>query len=158
MSIRCASKAIILRGEKVLLNRCRHLDGSIYYDLPGGGQHLYETLEDALIREVQEETGYTVRILRFAGLAEEIYTAPLMLEKYPDYTHRILHLFVAEIANDTQTEPSEKDLYMEECVWMQLEEAERQNINPDGTAAALRRIVEAGETVYLGSRKIDDIE
>jgi len=80
MPIRCTSKAIIVRDGRILLNRCRQLNGRIYYDLPGGGQHTYETLEDALIREVREETGYTVRVVRFAGMAEEIYTSALMRE------------------------------------------------------------------------------
>lgn len=158
MPIRCASKAIIVRDGCILLNRCHHFNGSIYYDLPGGGQHTYETLEDALIREVREETGYTVRVVRFAGMAEEIYTSPLMREKYPEYTHRILHLFAAELTDVPRLQPTEKDLYMDECVWMPLEEAERQKINPDGIASYLRRIVGNGESIYLGSHTIADIE
>ena len=62
MSIRCASKAIILENDSVLLNRCKRVDGTIYYDLPGGGQKIYENLEQALIREVKEETGYDVKV------------------------------------------------------------------------------------------------
>ena len=74
MSIRSGAKAIIIKDGRVLLNRCRHEDGTIYYDLPGGGQHPYESLEDAVRREVMEETGFEVSVLRFAALAEEIYT------------------------------------------------------------------------------------
>ena len=48
MSIRSAAKAIIIKDDQILLNRCRHKDGSIYYDLPGGGQHKYESLEAAV--------------------------------------------------------------------------------------------------------------
>lgn len=156
MSIRSTSKAIILNDGKVLLNRCRDANGSIYYDLPGGGQHPYETLEHALIREVQEETGYKVQVQRYAGLAEEIYTSPLMREKYPEYTHRILHLFTAQLTDEARTVESEKDLYMEASVWMPLEEAEKQEINPYGIAAALRRILQDGECVYLGARLIEE--
>lgn len=158
MPIRCTSKAIIVRDVCILLNRCRHLNERIYYDLPGGGQHTYETLEDALIREVREETGYTVRIVRFAGMAEEIYTSALMHERYPEYTHRILHFFVAEITDEGASSPSEKDLCMDECIWMPLDEAGRQRINPEGIAAHLRSIAEHGDTVYLGSCIITDDE
>jgi len=158
MPIRCAAKAIIVRDGCILLNRCHHFNGSIYYDLPGGGQHTYELIEDALIREVREETGYAVRIVRFAGMAEEIYTSALMRERYPEYTHRILHFFVAEITDDGACLPSEKDLSMDECIWMPLDEAERQHINPEGMAAHLRSIADLGETVYLGSRIITDDE
>ena len=67
MSIRSAAKAIIIKDNQILLNRCRHKDGSIYYDLPGGGQHPYESLEDAVRREVMEETGFEVSVRRFAA-------------------------------------------------------------------------------------------
>ena len=48
MSIRCASKAVIIHNDSVLLNQCRDEGGRIYYDLPGGGQHVYESLEEAV--------------------------------------------------------------------------------------------------------------
>ena len=53
MSIRCASKAVIIHNDSVLLNQCRDESGRIYYDLPGGGQHVYESLEEAVVREVK---------------------------------------------------------------------------------------------------------
>ena len=93
MSIRSAAKAIIIKDDKILLNRCRHRDGSVYYDLPGGGQHQYESLEEAVCREVKEEAGYDVEVCRFAVLAEEIYTNKELREQYPNYTHRILLIF-----------------------------------------------------------------
>ncbi|MBR5545552.1 MAG: NUDIX domain-containing protein [Clostridia bacterium] len=157
MPIRCTSKAIILNDGKILLNRCIKPDGCAYYDLPGGGQRLYETMEETLIREVREETGYTIRVIRFAGLAEEIYLSALMREKYPEYTHRILHVFAAECTDAPRERPSEKDLQMEECVWMPLEMAEKQCINPEGIAQALRRIIQENETVYLGVRLIENV-
>ena len=158
MSIRCASKAIILDDGNILLNRCRQFDGRIYYDLPGGGQHPYGSMEDALVREVREETGYTVRVIRFAGLAEEIYTSAFMREKYPEYTHRILHLFAAECTDKPRKQPLEKDFQMEECVWLPLEQAEKQRINSEGIADVLRMIIQEKENVYLGVRTIEETE
>lgn len=155
MGIRCTSKAVIFREGKLLLNRCRQLNGEIYYDLPGGGQHLYETMEDALTREVREETGYTVRIVRFAGIAEEIYTSALMREKYPEYTHRILHLFVAECTDVPRAVPTETDLYMDECVWLPIEQVKQMRINPEGIADHLEKMILQNEVFYLGTRMID---
>lgn len=65
MPIRCESKAMIIHHGRVLLNCCQHENGDGYYNLPGGGQNVYESMEQALIREVKEETGYTVRLMRF---------------------------------------------------------------------------------------------
>lgn len=74
MMIRCSAKAIILHNGEILVNRCREeKTGEIYYDLPGGGQHPFETMEEAVVREVLEETGYAVETGRFAAVAEEIY-------------------------------------------------------------------------------------
>ena len=80
MAIRCASKAIIINNGAVLLNKCKNEEGHIYYDLPGGGQNVYESLEEALVREVKEETGYDVRVDKFVALAEEIYTILTVVE------------------------------------------------------------------------------
>ena len=52
MSIRNTSKALIVKENRVLLNRCRlEKTVEIYYDLPGGGQQLFETMEEAVIRK-----------------------------------------------------------------------------------------------------------
>ena len=83
MAIRCAAKALIVHEGKILLNRCRHSDGSVYYDLPGGGQHPFESMEEAVRREVLEETGMSVCVVRFAAMAEEIYTSEVLRQKYP---------------------------------------------------------------------------
>jgi len=120
MSIRCASKAIILENGSILLNRCKRADGTTYYDLPGGGQKIYENLEQALIREVKEETGYDVKIDKFIALAEEIYTSNYLREKHPEYTHRILHIYKADIIDNKKNQPTETDIEMEESVWMPL--------------------------------------
>ncbi len=40
------------------------------YRLPSGGVHWHERVEDALFREIEEETGLTVYLERFLGLIE----------------------------------------------------------------------------------------
>ncbi len=48
--------------------------GDIVWNFPGGGIEEGETLEDACIREVKEETGYEVRIISEMFFDEEKYT------------------------------------------------------------------------------------
>jgi ADP-ribose pyrophosphatase YjhB (NUDIX family) len=48
--------AVIIRDSKILLTK--QWDG---YSLPGGGVELAEHLEDALVRELKEETGLDVK-------------------------------------------------------------------------------------------------
>jgi ADP-ribose pyrophosphatase YjhB (NUDIX family) len=56
---RNSAKAIIFENDKVLLTRNEDPEGTFYL-LPGGGQNFGETLTQALVREVMEETGYIV--------------------------------------------------------------------------------------------------
>jgi 8-oxo-dGTP diphosphatase len=57
-------KGVVFRKGRVLLLHRRDdlllLPG--LWDLPGGGVEARENLEDALIREVREETGFTVQV------------------------------------------------------------------------------------------------
>ena len=157
MAIRCASKALILNDNCVLLNRCRRENGSVYYDLPGGGQHIYETLEEVLIREVKEETGYEVRVIRFAALAEEIYTDADVRQAYPDYTHRIFHIFVAELSSQERKLPTEKDFEMEESVWIPIAEIpELPELCPSRLRPVMRWVLETESPIYLGTEYITE--
>ncbi len=57
--VRVAARALILRDEAVLLQACT-IGGREVYLLPGGGQEPGETLAEAVVREVREETGLVV--------------------------------------------------------------------------------------------------
>ena len=154
MAIRCASKAIIIEKNFVLLNRCKRSDGTIYYDLPGGGQKIYESLEEAVIREVKEETGYDVSVDKFVAIAEEIYMSDYLREKYPEYTHRILHIFKANIVGNGKEQPTETDYEMEECVWMPLSGMESIETRPSGLKELIVNCVEGNVPMYMGTEYV----
>lgn len=92
--IRNSAKAFVYAGGKLLLNSHQDSTGQEYFDLPGGGQNPYETMEEAVVREVLEETGLTVEPVRFLALAEEIFTSEDMRRRFPDYCHRTMHIFL----------------------------------------------------------------
>jgi len=156
MAIRCAAKALIVDGSRILLNRCRRQDGSIYYDLPGGGQHPFESMEQAVRREVLEETGLSVRVLRFAAMAEEIYTNENLRQRYPDYCHRVMHIFTAEPDGAATVSPSEKDWGMEESEWISLDDVEDlPQLRPMALQPRLKEILSSGIPVWLGTEYVD---
>ena len=62
-----AAYAIVVHNGKVLLLTMRHTGK---YHLPGGGIDVGEKIEDALKRELREETGVEVDVKRFAHFEE----------------------------------------------------------------------------------------
>lgn len=58
---RVAAYAVVARGQEVLLARWTGPRGP-EWTLPGGGLDFGEDPADAAVREVREETGYTVRL------------------------------------------------------------------------------------------------
>lgn len=54
---RLSIRAIVIKDDKILLNE---FNNGEYYNLPGGGLEVGETIRDCVKREVYEESGYTV--------------------------------------------------------------------------------------------------
>jgi 8-oxo-dGTP diphosphatase len=67
-----AVSAAIFRAERVLIVRRGVPPMQGIYTLPGGGVELGETLEQAVMREVREETGLAIEPLSLAGYRQMI--------------------------------------------------------------------------------------
>lgn len=154
MSVRSTVKAIILDNGKVLLNRCYDEPNGNYYSLPGGGQEQYETLFEALKRECLEETGYTVEPLRFAGLMEEICDSAFIRETYPEYAHKMLHLFVCRLASRDVKKPTEQDSSQIACEWVDLAEVKNINLLPKAAKTHFAELIKNEQAMFLGSEHI----
>src|SRR5208282_961985 len=67
-----AVSAAIFRDGKVLIVRRARPPAHGLYTLPGGGVELGETLEEAVVREVREETALAVEPVALAGYRQAI--------------------------------------------------------------------------------------
>lgn len=102
---RIACSALIERGGEYLLARRRDIG---LWNLPGGGLEAGETVEDGLAREVLEEIGVTIRVVRLVG----VYSKPQKSE--------VVLTFLCKLATDreptTSDEVSEVGWFHPDCL------------------------------------------
>lgn len=119
---RPSAKAVVVRDGKLLVTRNRtpgdhRPDWHIF---PGGGQEPGETLDQALVREVREETGIEVRPGPLLWVRELIAAYRKEFPFNPE-EHAIEFMFAADYVAD-HGDPHEEDLYQEEVSWVTADE------------------------------------
>ncbi len=123
---RPSAYAIIRHEDRVLLLNMRST-GKLF--LPGGGSEIDERLEDALRREVREETGLEIEIERFVAFKEDFfYYDPL------DFAfHGLLFFYLCkpltfDLASNDQIEDDEVDAPR----WASIDQLRPENIQSHG--------------------------
>ena len=163
MAIRNSAKAIIINEGKILLNKNQRTfddelgsrpNDSLFYGLPGGGQNQYETLEEAVVRECLEETGYTVAVKRLAAIYEEVVMNAAFRVKHADYAHKVYFIFVCRLTDAPVREPSEIDYGMLGSEWVGLEKIDDIQMYPAVVRANLRALLVADSVLHLGADRI----
>lgn len=71
---RLAAYGVVTEGDRVLLARLRWPEAGTW-SLPGGGVEFDETVEQAVVRELMEETGYEVEVGQLLGIRHHTVTA-----------------------------------------------------------------------------------
>ncbi len=88
---------LIHRGEEVLLVHARNFRGD-FYGLVAGFVETGESLEEAVVREVREETSLEISNLRYFGSQPWPYPCGLMVGFHADYAGGDIHLQRSELS------------------------------------------------------------
>ena len=104
-------RALILKDNKVLLSWEERKD---VYMSPGGGVEEGETLEDCVVRELSEEAGYKVKVIKPLFKVNEYCFETLWINNY----------FLCEIEGECERHLTESEIYNRvKPVWVNLEKA-----------------------------------
>jgi 8-oxo-dGTP diphosphatase len=68
--------AVVLDADRVVLVKRAHPPLQGEWNLPGGGVEVGETLADAIVREVREETGLDIEVGPIVEVLDRIHRAP----------------------------------------------------------------------------------
>ena len=91
------------------------------WTLPGGGVELHETVEEAAVREVREETGYDVELGRVLGVDSHVIGVEERLAEPRDRPLKAVRvLFGATVVGGVLTH--EQDGTTDEARWFPLDE------------------------------------
>ena len=69
---RLTSAVLVIKDNKFLLAERNKENRNGYWVIPGGGVEFGETIQEAAIREIKEETNLDVEIIKFIGSYESI--------------------------------------------------------------------------------------
>ena len=147
--IRNAVRAVIRRDNSILLLRKDGYEQGERFALPGGGQDLGETLEQALNRECLEEIDTRVEIHDLAFVAD--YFKPR--ETIPHSTrHLVEFLFTCSVPADyVPRSGHHPDKHQVEVVWVGLDALAGMPLNPGSLIPYLAEPGESTGAVYLGT-------
>jgi ADP-ribose pyrophosphatase YjhB (NUDIX family) len=145
--IRNAVRAVIVRGDSLLVQQKLYEDGSERLTLPGGAPDLGETLEAALRRECAEELGAQIRVFELLHVAD--YFKPRDSDP-PTRRQQVEFLFRCEVPDSYEAQNGLKpDKHQVDVRWLSFRDVTQSQLFPP----SLKDILTVGRSrsgVYLG--------
>ena len=129
-----AVAAFILNRNGEILIECRKKDPAKgMYDLPGGFVDVRETAENAIVREVMEETSLNVTDAKYLFTQPNVY-------RYSDFdVHTLDIFFLCTVEDETQMKAADDAA---ECMWMKPEDIRTEQFGLRSVRQALHIFLE----------------
>ncbi len=148
--IRNTVRALVVKGDHVLLIEKKGFGNSRRYALPGGGQDLGETLDSALQRECREEIGTSVtpsELLHVADFFKIKQIEPLVKR------HLVEFVFLCQVPDDYRPHNGpHPDKSQTAVVWMHLDKLANLTFTPYYLSDCLTRLKNSIQrSHYLGA-------
>ncbi|WP_455367394.1 NUDIX hydrolase [[Eubacterium] cellulosolvens] len=124
--------AVLIRENRVLLVKRRHEPGKGLWSIPGGIVEVGEPVEEAIVREVKEETGFNIKVEEPLDVTDVI----IRDEKERIKFHYILVSFLGKIVGGSLAEAPVKS----EICWATKDQIEDMSI----TQTALKLLKKTG--------------
>ena len=125
--------AIIVQDERILLVRRSNPPLQGEWSIPGGLVETGETTKEAIVREVREETGLEIRIVRLAEVFERILRDREFRVQY----HFVLIDYLCHVIGGEAHAASD----VSEVRWVKTDELENFAVAPE-TCEVIRRTVQ----------------
>ena len=90
-------------GRVLLIQRT----DNVWWCLPGGGVEIGEGVAQAVVREVQEETGFAVRVERLLGVYSDPFEGNLAVYRDGEVVHYVNSCFICSITAGEKAESDE---------------------------------------------------
>jgi len=120
---------LILKNNKVLIVK---MDNNDYYCLPGGYVELGETTEEAVKRELKEEFGQEVKIIKYLGMVENYF-----IKKNLRKIHEIACYFLLDLVDENLLledkilfENDNEHIVRLDFKWVDLNEIDNYDLRP----------------------------
>jgi 8-oxo-dGTP pyrophosphatase MutT (NUDIX family) len=147
--IRSAPKAIIVENGRLLALKMRDAEG-LWYILPGGGQHVGETLDEALKRECREELGVDVEVGQLRFVRDYIGKNHEFADEDSD-AHQVECMFecriidAAGLGNGTDPDPGQVGVE-----WLPAETLEEYRLYPKALRPLIKHMDTEPLPIYMG--------
>lgn len=86
----------VIKDRKILCGKRKNVHGNGTWQFPGGHLEFKESWEECAAREVREETGITIKNIRFGTVCNDIFTV--------ENKHYITIIMIADYAGGGRTD------------------------------------------------------